>query len=98
MRDRRCCHETLEPKRDFALAHLPASRLPKEFRMSFGELGKIVWARKLSFLAVVALIVASAIKFTLLVTPMFQSEALMMTTLDRAQRQQTQYADALRFQ
>jgi uncharacterized protein involved in exopolysaccharide biosynthesis len=66
--------------------------------MSFGELGKVVWARKLSFLAVVALIVASTIKFTLLVTPMFQSEALLMTTLDRSQRQQTQYADALRYQ
>ena len=66
--------------------------------MSFSVLGKIVWARKLSFLAVFASIVAGAIIFTLRVTPMFQSEALLMTTLDRSQRQQTQYADALRYQ
>jgi succinoglycan biosynthesis transport protein ExoP len=66
--------------------------------MSFSVLGKIVWEKKLTFLTVFALIVASAITFTLLVTPMFQSEALLMTTLDRAQRQQAQYPDTLRYQ
>jgi uncharacterized protein involved in exopolysaccharide biosynthesis len=54
--------------------------------------------RRLTFLTVFALIVASSITFTLLVTPMFQSEALLMTTLDRAQRQQAQYPDTLRYQ
>src|SRR4029453_3701827 len=45
-----------------------------------------------------ALIVAGTIAFTLLVTPMYQSEAMLMTTLDRAQRQQTQLPDTLRYQ
>jgi polysaccharide biosynthesis transport protein len=66
--------------------------------MSFSVLGKIVWERRFTFLTVFALIVASAITFSLLVTPMFQSEALLMTTLDRAQRQQAQYPDTLRYQ
>jgi uncharacterized protein involved in exopolysaccharide biosynthesis len=66
--------------------------------MSFSVLSKIVWARKLTFMMVFALIVAGAITFTLLVTPMFQSEAMLMTTLDRAQRQQTQFPDTLRYQ
>ena len=66
--------------------------------MSFNVISKIVWARKLTFLIVFALITASAIAFTQLVTPMFQSEALLMTTLDRAQRQQTQFPDTLRYQ
>jgi polysaccharide biosynthesis transport protein len=66
--------------------------------MSFSVVSKIVWARKLTFLVVFALITACAIAFTQLVTPMFQSEALLMTTLDRAQRQQTQFPDTLRYQ
>ena len=66
--------------------------------MSFSAVSKIVWARKLSFLMVFALIVASTIAFTLLVTPMFQSQAMLMTTLERAQRQQTQFPDTLRYQ
>jgi succinoglycan biosynthesis transport protein ExoP len=66
--------------------------------MSFSVLGKIIWERGSTFLTVFASIVAGAIIFTLLVTPMFQSEALLMTTLDRSQRQQAQYADALRYQ
>jgi uncharacterized protein involved in exopolysaccharide biosynthesis len=66
--------------------------------MSFSALSKIVWARKLTFLIVFSLIVASAIAFTLQVTPMFQSQALLMTTLDRAQRQQAQFPDTLRYQ
>ena len=66
--------------------------------MSFSVLGKIIWERGSTFLTVFASIVAGAIIFTLLVTPMFQSEALLMTTLDRSQRQQTQYADTLRYQ
>ena len=66
--------------------------------MSFSVVSKIVWARKLTFLIVFALITTSAIAFTQLVTPMFQSEALLMTTLDRAQRQQTQFPDTLRYQ
>ena len=66
--------------------------------MSFSVVSKIVWARKFSFLVVFALILASAVAFTLLVTPMFQSEALLMTTLDRAQRQQAQFPDTLRYQ
>jgi succinoglycan biosynthesis transport protein ExoP len=44
------------------------------------------------------LIASSAVVFTLLVTPVFQSEALLMTTLDRAQRQQTQFPETLRYQ
>ena len=66
--------------------------------MSFSVLGKIIWRRGSTFLTVFASIVAGAIIFTLLVTPMFQSEALLMTTLDRSQRQQAQYPDALRYQ
>jgi uncharacterized protein involved in exopolysaccharide biosynthesis len=66
--------------------------------MSFSAVSKIVWARKLLFLMVFALIVASTIAFTLLVTPMFQSQAMLMTTLERAQRQQTQFPDTLRYQ
>ncbi|MBR1279662.1 hypothetical protein [Bradyrhizobium sp. AUGA SZCCT0283] len=66
--------------------------------MSFSAISNIVWARKLAFLTVFALIVASTIAFTLLVTPMFQSEAMLMTTLDRAQRQQTQLPETLRYQ
>lgn len=66
--------------------------------MSFSVLSKIVWARKLTFVVVFALITASVIVFTEMVTPMFQSEALLMTTLDRAQRQQTQFPDTLRYQ
>ena len=54
--------------------------------MSFSAISNIVWARKLTFLMVFALIVASTVAFTLLVTPLFQSEAMLMTTLDRAQR------------
>lgn len=66
--------------------------------MSFSVVSKIVWARKLTFLLVFALMTASAVAFTLLVTPVFQSEALLMTTLDRAQRQQTQFPETLRYQ
>jgi polysaccharide biosynthesis transport protein len=66
--------------------------------MSFSVISKIVWSRKLTFLTVFALILASAVIFTLLVTPIFQSEALLMTTLDRAQRQQAQFPDTLRYQ
>ena len=66
--------------------------------MSFSALSKIVWARKFTFLLVFTFIVASAAGFTLSVTPMFQSEALLMTTLDRAQRQQAQFPDTLRYQ
>ena len=97
----------MEPTRDLALAisHLPNAclrtcRKPtnSETCMSFSVVSKIVWARKLSFLMVFALIFASTIAFTLLVTPMFQSEAMLMTTLERAQRQQTQFPDTLRYQ
>lgn len=66
--------------------------------MSFNVISKIVWARKLTFLLVFALIAASAVALTLLVTPIFQSEALLMTTLDRALRQQTQFPELLRYQ
>ena len=66
--------------------------------MSFNVLGRIVWDRKLAFLTVFALIVAGVTAFTLAVTPMYQSEALLMTTLDRAQRQQAQFPDTLRYQ
>ncbi|QOZ37856.1 hypothetical protein XH92_14145 [Bradyrhizobium sp. CCBAU 53421] len=66
--------------------------------MSFDALSEIVWARKLTFLMVFALIVAAAVAFTRMVTPMFQSEALLMTTLERAQRQQAQFPDTLRYQ
>jgi uncharacterized protein involved in exopolysaccharide biosynthesis len=66
--------------------------------MSFSVVSKIVWSRKFAFLTVFLLIVASATAFTLLVTPMFQSQALLMTTLDRAQRQQAQFPDTLRYQ
>src|SRR5579863_6420588 len=66
--------------------------------MSFSVLSKIVWARKLTFMVVFALILVSVVAFTLLVTPMFQSQALLMTTLDRAQRQQTQFPETLRYQ
>jgi len=69
-----------------------------ELIMSFSVLSKIVWARKLTFLLVFVLIAASAVAFTLMVTPVFQSEALLMTTLDRAQRQQTQFPETLRYQ
>ena len=92
----------LEPMRDLALAKCLPSHLPKatnsETCMSFSVVSKIVWERKLTFLMVFALIVASTIAFTLLVTPMFQSEAMLMTTLERAQRQQTQFPDTLRYQ
>jgi uncharacterized protein involved in exopolysaccharide biosynthesis len=66
--------------------------------MSFSELSKIIFARKLTFLAVFLFITTSAIAFSFLVTPVFRSEALLMTTLDRAQRQQAQYPDTLRYQ
>jgi polysaccharide biosynthesis transport protein len=66
--------------------------------MSFSVLSKIILARKLTFLTVFLFITASAVAFSLLVTPLFQSEALLMTTLDRAQRQQAQYPDTLRYQ
>lgn len=66
--------------------------------MSFSVVSKIVWSRKATFLTIFLLIVASATAFTLLVTPKFQSEALLMTTLDRAQRQQTQFPETLRYQ
>ncbi len=66
--------------------------------MSFSELSKVILARKLTFLTVFVFVTASAIAFSLLVTPMFRSEALLMTTLDRAQRQQAQYPDTLRYQ
>lgn len=66
--------------------------------MSFSELSKVILARKLTFLAVFLFITASSIAFSLLVTPVFRSEALLMTTLDRAQRQQAQYPDTLRYQ
>lgn len=66
--------------------------------MSFSVVSKIVWSRKLTFLTLFVLIVASVTAFTLLVTPTFQSEALLMTTLDRAQRQQTQFPETLRYQ
>jgi polysaccharide biosynthesis transport protein len=66
--------------------------------MPFSVISKIVWARRLTFLTVFTFMVAGAIAFTLMVTPIFQSEALLMTTLDRAQRQQTQFPDTLRYQ
>lgn len=66
--------------------------------MSFSVISKIVWARKLTFLLVFAVITAGALLFTVLVTPLFQSEALLMTTLDRAQRTQTQFPETLRYQ
>ena len=66
--------------------------------MSFSALSKIILARKLTFFMVSVFITASAVAFTLLVTPVFQSEALLMTTLDRAQRQQAQFPDTLRYQ
>nr|WP_197535370.1 Wzz/FepE/Etk N-terminal domain-containing protein [Bradyrhizobium sp. ORS 278] len=66
--------------------------------MSFNALGKIVWDRKLAFLTVFILIVAGVTAFTMTVTPLYQSEALLMTTLDRAQRQQSQFPDTLRYQ
>jgi polysaccharide biosynthesis transport protein len=81
---------------------MPASHPQKpsnsENCMSFSVVSKIVWARKFTFLMIFALIVAGTVAFTLLVTPMFQSEAMLMTTLDRAQRQQTQFPDTLRYQ
>jgi succinoglycan biosynthesis transport protein ExoP len=66
--------------------------------MSFSVISKIVWARKLTFLLVFAVITAGALLFTVMVTPLFQSEALLMTTLDRAQRTQTQFPETLRYQ
>ena len=88
--------------RDFALAKClrAASQEPTngETCMSFSVISNIVWARKLTFLMVFALIVASTVAFTQLVTPIFQSEAMLMTTLDRAQRQLTQVPDTLRYQ
>lgn len=66
--------------------------------MSFSAVSKIVWDRKITFLTVFFLVVASVVAFTFLVTPVFQSEALLMTTLDRAQRQQAQFPDTLRYQ
>lgn len=66
--------------------------------MSFSALCKIVWARKLTFLAVFVLITASAVVFSFLVTPVFQSEALLMISLDRTQKQQAQFQDTLRYQ
>jgi hypothetical protein len=89
----------LERTRPFALAKglLRTAKLTNsELIMSFSVLSKIVWARKLTFLLVFVLIAASAVAFTLMVTPVFQSEALLMTTLDRAQRQQTQFPETLR--
>ena len=44
--------------------------------MSFSAISNMVWARKFTFVMVFALIVASTMAFTLLVTPMFQSEAI----------------------
>src|ERR1700761_5475449 len=78
-------------------SHLPKTSSGEPY-MSFSVISNIVWARKFSFVLVFALIAAGAIAFTQLVTPMFQSEALLMTTLDRAQRQQTQFPDTLRYQ
>jgi uncharacterized protein involved in exopolysaccharide biosynthesis len=66
--------------------------------MSFNALSQIILARKLVFITVFLLITASATAFVLLVTPLYQSEALLMTTLDRAQRQQAQFPDTLRYQ
>jgi succinoglycan biosynthesis transport protein ExoP len=90
----------LEQTRILALAKCSfrTCRYNSEICMSFSVLSKIVWAGRLTFLMVFALIVASAIAFTQLVTPMFQSEAMLMTTLERAQRQQTQFPDTLRYQ
>jgi succinoglycan biosynthesis transport protein ExoP len=89
----------LERMRGFALAYFAVAKSNNsEPCMSFSVVSKIVWTRKFSFLVVFALILASAVAFTLLVTPMFQSEALLMTTLDRAQRQQAQFPDTLRYQ
>jgi polysaccharide biosynthesis transport protein len=66
--------------------------------MSLSALSRIVWARKLTFLTVFFLITASAVALSLLVTPLYQSEAMLMTSLDRAQRQQPQLPDTLRYQ
>jgi polysaccharide biosynthesis transport protein len=66
--------------------------------MPFSVISKIVWARRFTFLTIFTFMVAGAIAFTLRVTPIFQSEALLMTTLDKAQRQQAQYPDTLRYQ
>jgi uncharacterized protein involved in exopolysaccharide biosynthesis len=66
--------------------------------MSFSALSKIILERWLTFLTVFFFITASAVAFSFLVTPVFQSQALLMTTLDRAQRQQSQYPDTLRYQ
>ena len=66
--------------------------------MSFSEISKIVWARKFAFLVIFTLIFAGVVAFTFLVTPIYQSEALLMTTLDRVQRQQAQYPETLRYQ
>jgi polysaccharide biosynthesis transport protein len=87
-----------------AISHLhigfvePSRFTNSEPFMSFSVVSKIVWARKFTFLLVFALITATTVAFTLLVTPVFQSEALLMTTLDRAQRQQTQFPETLRYQ
>ena len=51
--------------------------------MSFSEISKIVWARKITFLVIFTLIFAGVVAFTFLVTPIYQSQALLMTTLDR---------------
>ena len=66
--------------------------------MSFSEISKIVWTRKLTFFVIFTLVFAGVVAFTFLVTPIYQSEALLMTTLDRAQRQQAQYPETLRYQ
>ena len=88
---------TLEPKPSLELGER-AAKTTVSPSMSFSALSKIVWARKLTFLAVFILITASAVAFSLLVTPVFRSEALLMISLDRAQRQQAQFPDTLRYQ
>jgi polysaccharide biosynthesis transport protein len=69
--------------------------------MSFSALSRIVWARKLTFVTVLTLIMAGTVAFCLLATPVFQSKALVMISPGRLQGQQQQqapYPDTLRYQ
>jgi polysaccharide biosynthesis transport protein len=70
--------------------------------MSFSALSSIVWARKLSFTAVFLLVMVSAAAFCLVVTPIYQSRALLMIAPNRSlgqqQHEQAPYPDTIRYQ
>jgi uncharacterized protein involved in exopolysaccharide biosynthesis len=68
--------------------------------MSFSALSRAVWARKLTFFAVFLLITAGTVAFCQLVTPVFQSQSLLMISSGRSQGQQQQqipYPDTIRY-